>query len=70
MTGADRLVRMANQIAANLAAQGEEVAIRETAEHIARFWDPRMKTGILAADPAQLSAIAAAAIRQLATPGR
>ena len=59
------LVAMANQIARNLAAQGEAVAIAETHQHIVDFWDPRMKAGILAADPGELSAIAAAAIARL-----
>jgi len=61
----DHLVKMANQIAANLAAQGQEVAVRETRQHIVDFWDPRMKAGILAADHAQLSPIARAAIESL-----
>jgi formate dehydrogenase subunit delta len=34
MSTTDHLIKMANQIAANLAAQGQEVAIRETAQHI------------------------------------
>ncbi|MBB3956314.1 formate dehydrogenase subunit delta [Novosphingobium sediminicola] len=62
MNTTDHLIKMANQIAANLAAQGQEVAIRETAQHIIDFWDPRMKAGIAAADRAQLSEIARAAV--------
>lgn len=60
------LIRMANQIAANLAAQGDAVAIAETHQHIVDFWDPRMKLAILAADHSQLSAIAATAVARLA----
>lgn len=41
-TGA-RLVYMANQIAANFAAGGERAAAIATADHIATFWDPRMR---------------------------
>ncbi|EGD59521.1 formate dehydrogenase, delta subunit [Novosphingobium nitrogenifigens DSM 19370] len=61
---------MANQIAVNLAAQGEAEAIAQTAEHIARFWEPRMKAGIFAADQAQLVPIARAAIARLMEEGR
>jgi len=57
---------MANQIAANLAAQGEEEAIEGTAQHIRLYWDPRMRTGIGAVDPAELSPIARAALARLA----
>ena len=59
------LIRMANQIAANLAAQGEEAAGRETAEHIVRYWEPRMRAAILAVDPAELTPIARAAVARL-----
>ncbi|HEY6868166.1 MAG TPA: formate dehydrogenase subunit delta [Novosphingobium sp.] len=61
----EHLVRMANQIAANLAAQGEAVAVRETATHIARFWDPRMKAALLGGDHPDLAPIARAAVDQL-----
>jgi formate dehydrogenase subunit delta len=60
-----KLSRMANQIAANLAAKGEVAAVAETAEHIWKFWDPRMKAAIYADDLATLSPIARAAIEQL-----
>ncbi len=62
----ERLRYMADQIARNFAAMGEDEAIAATAEHIALFWDPRMKAAILADDPAHLSPIAAAAIARLA----
>lgn len=60
-----RLTYMANQIARNLAAQGEDAAIAATAQHIRDFWDPRMKAAIIAVDPATLEPIARAAIEQL-----
>ena len=66
MTGPQHLVAMANQIARNLAAQGEDSASAQTAQHITDFWDPRMKAAILQADPATLSPIAAAALARLA----
>lgn len=61
----DKLRRMANQIATNLAIRGDEEAIEGTAEHIWKFWDPRMKAGIFADDPAHLNPIARAAIERL-----
>jgi formate dehydrogenase subunit delta len=63
-TGA-RLRRMADQIARNLAARGHETAVEGTAEHIWKFWDPRMKAQIFADDLAQLSPIAREAIERL-----
>jgi len=60
------LIRMANDIARNLAAQGEAQAIAATADHIRDFWDPRMKAAIMACDRGSLSPIAAAAIEWLA----
>ena len=61
----EQLRYMANQIARNLAIQGEEAAIAATAQHIIDFWDPRMKAAILADDRAMLSPIARAAIERL-----
>jgi formate dehydrogenase subunit delta len=63
----ERLRYMANQIARNFAAQGEETAIAATAQHIRDFWDPRMKAAIHSDDRAALSPIARAAIDQLAS---
>lgn len=57
-----RLAMMADQIARNFAAQGEEAAIVQTADHIRQFWDPRMKAAIRAADRSSLSPLAAKAI--------
>jgi formate dehydrogenase subunit delta len=44
----DKLVMMANQIAAFFAAQGEARAVPQIASHIQQFWDPRMRREILA----------------------
>lgn len=60
-----RLRYMADQIARNLAVDDDETAIAATAEHIRRYWDPRMKAAILADDRAALSPLAAAAIERL-----
>ena len=62
----DTLRRMANDIARNLASMGEEKAVLATADHIDHFRDPRMKAQIFAADLAELSPIARAAIEHLA----
>lgn len=64
MDGA-KLRRMADQIAANFAVQGEAEAITATAEHIRLFWDPRMKAQIVAEDLAALSPVARGAIEVL-----
>ena len=64
--GGERLRYMADQIARNFAVRGEAEAIAATAEHIALFWDPRMKAAILADDRSRLSPIAAAAVARLA----
>jgi len=58
----ERLRYMANQIARNLASQGEDAAVAATAQHLKDFWDPRMKAAILADDPAALDPIARAAV--------
>ena len=61
----ERLTYMANQIARNFAAQGENAAIEATAQHIRDFWDPRMKSAIFAGDKAALDLIARAAVDQI-----
>lgn len=48
MQSADKLVMMVNQIAKNLAVRGEENAVTLTAEHMKKFWEPRMRNAILA----------------------
>jgi formate dehydrogenase subunit delta len=42
----DKLVMMANQIARFFAAQGEARAVPQIADHIEKFWDPRMRREI------------------------
>lgn len=61
----ERLNYMANQIARNFAAQGEEAAIALTAQHIQDYWDPRMKAALLGGDRSALNPIAAAALRAI-----
>jgi len=39
----DTLVRMANQIADFFKIQSADLAVAGTADHIRKFWDPRMR---------------------------
>lgn len=43
----DRLVYMANQIGLFFEAQDGDTAPAKIAEHIRKFWDPRMRKAIL-----------------------
>lgn len=61
-----RLRQMADQIARNLAVRGPDAAAAAMAEHIAQFWDPRMRAAIIADRREALSPIAASAIDLLA----
>jgi formate dehydrogenase subunit delta len=51
MSSVDRLVYMANQIGKFFAsqgqAQGEADAVSGAADHLRKFWDPRMRAMIL-----------------------
>jgi formate dehydrogenase subunit delta len=44
----DRLVYMANQIGKFFESQGVGKAVPGIADHIGKFWDPRMKKAIFA----------------------
>ncbi|WP_225007147.1 MULTISPECIES: formate dehydrogenase subunit delta [Novosphingobium] len=66
MSGTDHLVRMAEQIAANLATAPDPAG--ETAQHIAKFWTPVMIAD-LAGAKARLGPVAAAALDQLRAHG-
>jgi len=44
----DRLVYMANQIGKFFQSQGQEKEVAGVAEHIKKFWDPRMLKTIYA----------------------
>jgi formate dehydrogenase subunit delta len=66
-TPAERLVYMANQIAGFFASQGGDAAAG-AAQHIADFWDPRMRAQIRAhlADGGEgLAPVARAAVAAL-----
>lgn len=60
----EHLIHMANQIAANFATMGDVDAAAATADHIAMFWDRRMKASVLE-DATGLSPIARAALDRL-----
>jgi formate dehydrogenase subunit delta len=42
------MVRMANQIASFFKSHGEKEALQGIAEHINKFWEPRMRTVLFA----------------------
>ena len=44
----DKLVYMANQIGKFFVTQGHDQAAAGTADHIKKFWDPRMRAQIYA----------------------
>ena len=69
----DKLVYMANQIGKFFQSQGSEKAVAGTAEHIKKFWDPRMRAAILTHlgnGGAGLDAPVRAAIERLAAAQR
>ena len=45
---ADKLVMMANQIGIFFASQGPDQAVAGIADHLRKFWDPRMRAAIFA----------------------
>jgi formate dehydrogenase subunit delta len=46
--GARKLVMMANQIGTFFESQGPDQAVNGTADHIRKFWEPRMRKAIFA----------------------
>ncbi|MBN9581648.1 MAG: formate dehydrogenase subunit delta [Afipia sp.] len=48
MSSPDRLVYMANQIGQFFKSQGVGKAVPGIADHIRKFWDPRMRAEIVA----------------------
>ena len=72
MSNQERLVYMANQIARAFETIGHDAAAKATADHIASFWDPRMKAQIFAlmdAGQPALTAPARAALVSLRRDG-
>ena len=66
---ADKLLRMAEQVAANLHYDDDhEGLVARVADHLNRFWDPRMKAAIRAhveQDDNEISDTVRAAVGQL-----
>jgi len=66
-----RLAAMANQIASFFATQRGESGALEVADHLRKFWEPRMRADLMAkvdsdgAEAAGLSPMAAAAVVEL-----
>jgi formate dehydrogenase subunit delta len=48
MASPDKLVRMANQIGRFFIAQPGETATQDIAGHLRKFWDPQMRSAIIA----------------------
>ena len=44
----ERLVSMANQIAVFFEREQADKAVERTADHLRKYWDPRMRTAIVA----------------------
>jgi formate dehydrogenase subunit delta len=44
----DRLIYMANQIGKFFGSQGHDKAVPGITDHIKKFWDPRMRSAIVA----------------------
>jgi formate dehydrogenase subunit delta len=68
MSNLERLAYMADQIGRNFAPLGDAGAASATANHIARYWDPRMKEqgfAMLDGEGPALTPVAAAALRLL-----
>ena len=67
-SSSDKLVYMANQIGKFFVAQGQDKAPAAIAEHLNKFWDPRMRAAILqhlAEGGAGLDPIARQAVKRL-----
>ena len=61
----ERLVSMANQIAGFFAHEDAPKAVERTADHLRKYWDPRMRSAIVAhlkAGGAGLDAIVSQAV--------
>ncbi|MEZ5773729.1 MAG: formate dehydrogenase subunit delta [Hyphomicrobiaceae bacterium] len=65
------MVRMANQIADFFSAYGHDEAVKETANHIRMFWEPRMRIQLhdhVAKGAEGLKAVVVEAVGRLTPP--
>ncbi len=65
MSTQSSIIYMANQIARNLAVNGDDAAVEAMTAHIKAFWDPRMRSLIIASPAEGLDPIAARAVAAL-----
>lgn len=65
MNSQEKLVHMANQIAAFFSAQGEARAIPQIADHLMKYWDPDMRRSLQALAARDESGIDPLVIRAL-----
>jgi formate dehydrogenase subunit delta len=68
----ENLIRMANDISAFFDSEAGADAPAQIASHITRFWDPRMRSGIIAQAAASeegFTVSALAAVKLLVPPG-
>lgn len=66
----EKLVYMANQIAAFFAAQGEARAVPAIADHIEKFWTPQMRrrfVSLAEKDDSALKPLAKKAVKLIGT---
>lgn len=71
MSPDEKLIYMANQIAAFFAAQGHDKAVAGIADHLNRFWDPHMRTRFLALAPthkAEMDPLVVEAVPKIRAP--
>jgi formate dehydrogenase subunit delta len=64
----ERLVTMANQIGGFFSHEDQPKAVERTADHLRKFWDPRMRAAIMAhlkAGGGGLDAVVRDAVAQL-----
>jgi formate dehydrogenase subunit delta len=62
----EKLAYMANQIGKFFAHQPHDKAVAAIADHLDKFWDPRMRRGILAhQDEMKLDPLVKEAVQQL-----
>jgi formate dehydrogenase subunit delta len=67
----EKLAYMANQIGRFFAHQPHDKAVAAIADHIQKFWDPRMRSEIVAhLQAVQLDPSARAAVEQIRDSGR
>jgi formate dehydrogenase subunit delta len=67
----EKLIYMANQIAAFFAAQGEARAVPAVADHIRKFWTPKMRRKLVNLSEAghvALDALVCQAVRLIGRP--